>query len=605
MPILKMIPMIFMVAALSSCGGGSGDVVSNNNGNEPQNPDEGVSVETVTRPLLGTGEGSSFKSGTLQIDLSTLSAGGTTNIAASLVDGDKGNTKVTSQKFKIEFHSVCADQDPPLAKFSRESVETSSGEVSVAYTAKGCSGDDIVSFQLFSLNGANAGETVLHTATQKLNVIPPEVGGISFVESSASALSLSSIANPALPTSAEVTFKVVDKNNNPILGKEVTFSLIAPTGNTGGVFFPPNANVVKTDQSGLATVVVNTGTVHTVVAVKAEILADDGVRKLSSSSQYISVTTGIARQDRFSLSASVFNPGAFNVDNVPVEITATSSDLYGNPIPDGTVINFTAESGVITSYCETVAGSCTATWRSGGERPQATVGSDALNRTNDRIGMTTILAYTQGEAGYTDANGNGVFDDNEPYVTYGEPFRDDDYNGTYRISEFFVDSNLNSVRDGAPSEYQGALCSDSAKGLGHCARLMDVRDQLRIVQSVADSVRIRIFTSADGISFTEANSLALTPAGGSFYVLLQDANYNMPASGTTLNVKGDGYKIYGGSNTVRSSIGDLTAQGISLAPAPDVMYGELFHISYYPDGILVNIEVAATSGKLTVQKLLQ
>src|SRR5690554_7135648 len=47
--------------------------------------------------------------------------------------------------------------------------------------------------------------------------------GISFVEAASPALSISTIANQVLPQSTTVTFKVVDKFNNPIADKEVTF----------------------------------------------------------------------------------------------------------------------------------------------------------------------------------------------------------------------------------------------------------------------------------------------------------------------------------------------------------------------------------------------
>ncbi len=88
--------------------------------------------------------------------------------------------------------------------------------------------------------------------------------------------------------------------------------------------------------------------------------------------------------------------------------------------------------------------------------------------------MTTILAYTQGESGFTDSNNNGLFDADEPFVTFPEAFRDDNFNSVVdmgtntRPVEFFSDFNNNSTYDAAPTIYQGVMCTDAAKGVGHC-----------------------------------------------------------------------------------------------------------------------------------------
>src|SRR5690606_39807866 len=159
--------------------------------------------------------------------------------------------------------------------------------------------------------------------------------------------------------------------------------------------------------------------------------------KISTISLPISITTGIPDQDSFSVVADILNPGAYDVSGVTVGITAYAADQFQNPVPDGTVINFTAESGSIPSFCETANGVCTVEWRSQSYRPgqEADAQYASLDRVNETDplkggasveGLTTILAYTIGEAGFTDSNNNGLFDAGESFMAFAEPVRDDD-----------------------------------------------------------------------------------------------------------------------------------------------------------------------------------
>jgi hypothetical protein len=50
---------------------------------------------------------------------------------------------------------------------------------------------------------------------------------------------------------------------------------------------------------------------------------------------------------------------------------------------------------------------------------------------NPRDNLVTIIAFTNGEEGYTDANGNNRWDDGEPFDDLTEPFIDSNDNGTW------------------------------------------------------------------------------------------------------------------------------------------------------------------------------
>lgn len=611
---------------LAACGGsGGGDpVVSNENQNNSNNGEGGdnttvdngdgtsddVTTNTsINNPRLGTGSGANFSIGSLSITDDDLSAGGTTNISANIVDIDSNNAKIVSTEYEVEFSSSCSAQVPPKANFSRERVRTSSGEVSVTYEAQGCSGTDIVSFRLFApgATGDINTNTAVHTATGTVTVEPPEVGAITFRSASSSSISISTIANTSLPKFSAVTFIVVDETNNPIEGKTVNFKL---TNSAGGISLALPSAI--TNESGEAVANIISGTTNAITSVVATTLANDNVSEISTSSLQIAVTTGLADQDSFEVVANIRNPLGYDVSGGDgVEITAFAGDQFQNPVPDGTVINFTAESGLLPPSCTTDNGSCTVTWRPTGYRPGEENDPEysSLNRVNERdpvrvasaAGLTTILAYTEGEAGFTDSNNNGVYDVGEPFEAFAEAVRDDDklnfqLNGdTTELDvnangpiEFFADYDSDGVHDAAPNVYQGALCSDAARQVGHCGSMMHVRDSVIISQATQEPNGILFFESTNGRDFTTFNGPLDASGSGSFYVYIADQNLSKAGVGTSLEVSGEGYEIFGRTGDVGNDIGLLDSSFTGLPSR----FGDLFLVSYAPEGAgRVSIEV--------------
>jgi hypothetical protein len=610
---------IFLAALLGACGGdGSGSVVGDSTtdttSGEDTSVDSGtdtVSTDTtVSNPQIGTGTGSSYLDGQLNISTATLSAGGSTQITATIVDAGNNNAKIVTDEYYVVFSSDCASQSPALSEFSKTDATVTNGSVSVTYNAKGCVGTDLVTISIFaSSSGVASLDQVLSIATGTVDVAQAEIGAITYVGTDAPAISISTIGDAVLPKLATLTFKVVDKSNNPVANKDVSFEL---TNTTGGVDLALDESV--TNENGEVTAVLVSGTTHAVTSVRATTLATDGVTEITTSSQPISITTGLADQDSFDISFSVFNPGAYGVNNVEVDVTANVADQFNNPVADGTIVSFTAESGQIPGYCATSGGTCTVKWSSGGDKPGEQ--NSSLERVNelDPIpsnnikGMTTITAYSLGEASFTDANGNGVYDIGEPFASYPEVFRDDNYNDTVDVGtssnpvEFFEDLNANGVYDAAPSVYQGVLCSDEAKAAGHCASLMNVRDSGRIMQSMPDSVSLKVYTKI-GSDYTEVpdpkNNLSLG-ASGTFYVVFQDDNGNIPAVGSTFATSADGYKLYGRTGSVKKR-----SVGVIDPADPDILgnglpsFGDVFVVSYEVDGTPVDITVTAVSGDQT------
>jgi hypothetical protein len=409
---------------------------------------------------LGNVTGADFTEGVANISLNQISAGGTTVVSVSLVD-DQG--EFYSETVELSFSSRCSEDGTATLS---PIVTTSNGSASSTYLAKGCIGDDVIQVN------ATVGGTNL-SATGLVNVLQADVGSIIFESVSTKHIAIQGAGSVIRPESSTIVFQVLDTNGNPINGKDVNFALSSTSG--GITLDPPTAT---TNSEGLVQTVVNSGAVSRTVSIIAII---DGTNPaiLTSSSELI-ISTGIPDQDSFSLSASSFNPEAWQYDGVEVIITARLADAFNNP-PPPTVVFFTTEGGSIghlsaDRQCTTGDdGSCFVTWRSQSPKPagkELFAEEETPRITNIDLngepnfmgqkygGRATILATTIGEESFPDLNGNGRFDECEVAAflgTKGKPCNKDGginssgveitYSGNdiagnpYDLREAFVDHN--------------------------------------------------------------------------------------------------------------------------------------------------------------------
>lgn len=589
---------------------------------------------------IGNGVAGAFSQGNLGISPGTIASSATAGINLTIVDANNSNAAITNQPYGLEIESNCASQVPALATFNKtEQVVSQGSRVSFSYTAEGCVGADAITVSLYGVeNGQINRSSLLGTATGNITVLSPEIGSISYEGADRTLIAIKGLGSSSLPTQTALTFKVVDKAQNPLEGQTVSFAL---SNATGGIELLAASDV--TDSEGLVNAIVNSGTTHTQVAVTASLNASGTA--IRTNSLPITISTGIADQDSFEIVASTFNPGAFRTSGVDVQITAFAADQFNNPVPDGTTVNFTTESGFIESRCEIQDGRCSVNWTSSGERPGQI--DSSLERVNENrsdapfkgshLGMTTIMAYMEGEAGFTDSNNNGLFDVGEAMRSVGEPIRDDNYNGgapesdsSGNVVEFFADYDNDGVYDPAPSFYQGALCSADSKDANeggnplNCSQLAFINSSLRIVQSDGVSsfvvkVYVKDRTPPDPLQpIQKIYDVTTDPEKevrenlpdlavneiADLYILVQDANGNIPPSGTTLSIDGDGYEITSATATVKNSVGELTPnqKANTLKESPFGMYHAA---TFTEDGVLKNIKVIVTLGNNTKEVVLQ
>jgi len=255
-------------------------------------------------------------------------------------------------------------------------------------------------------------------------------------------IALKGTGGPNRPEYATVRFQVFDKNGSPVAGKQVNFVFADSntTTTTGGLKLNPASATSASD--GVVTTAVSGGTIPTSVRVVATV--DGSSPLLTSVSSQLVVSSGVPDSAHFSLSTEIGNCEGWNIDQLCSTVKVILGDHFGNPVPDGTAVNFSTEGGVIGASCQTVNGICTVPLHSAQPRPE---------------GRITILAYALGEEAFTDSNGNNVYDVGEPFTDL-QPniFRDDNENGIWSPGEPCVGINpppgCNGVGDGV---YNGVL----------------------------------------------------------------------------------------------------------------------------------------------------
>lgn len=307
------------------------------------------------------------------------------------------------------------------------------------------------------------------------------------------------------PHRADVVFEVRDATGAVLVGEAVRLQLanallgtaLDGAGTDGSV-------TVASDAEGKVRVTVLAGTVPGAVRVAASVVDAPAI---ATSSLELRVATGRPAQSRASLAASLLSIEAYQIDGAETTLTLSLADRQGNPVPDGTQVNFVAEAGaVFPSSCVVTGGSsrCSVVLRSQGVRPAN--------------GQINILAYTPGEEDFTDLNGNNAWDSGEPFADMGDAFRDDDENGVWAAGEF-------QVRRGGAAACAGTDLAQAPGRANTCDGRWgetDVRRQIRIVFATSEA------------RFTAAAPTA--PTTGSLDVEVADRLGNSLATGSTLAV---------------------------------------------------------------------
>lgn len=413
-----------------------------------------IGASTLTMSAITLGAGSTVAA--------PLSAFGTTSVSVTV---NSGGSPITSPQV-VTFTSSCAGSGKAALSAS---VTTVSGVATGSYRDNGCAGSDIITASVGSL-------TTPQNAT--IYVTAPTAGSLQYVSSTPASIGLSGMGGI---TSSQVAFKVVDGGGNPVSGKAVTFGLST---SLGGITLTPSAPATATsDSSGMVYINVNAGIFSTPVRVTATTCTTNPISPctgtpLSTQSSELTITTGIPSQSSFSLATTTYNIEGWNIDGTTTTLTSRLADHFGNPVPNGTSVNFITEGARVASSCTTLNGDCSAVFNSQNFRPS-----------NGRV---TVLAYAVGEESFIDLDGNGVassaaelFDANAVSTDMPEAWVDYNENGTREAStEPYIDFNSNYSYDLADTKFNGVLC-DAAVTPALCGttKTVHVRQDIVIILS--------------------------------------------------------------------------------------------------------------------------
>lgn len=430
----------------------------------------------------------------MQVGRSPLSAYGTTSVSVD-VEGVPDSVPVT-----VAFTSNCAS----LGKANlTPSVISLNGKAIANYEDKGCARTDTIT------------ATVAGTAVSKSTSLQVEVPGISsirFMSASPETIVLKGTGSAGFPEVSRVAFKVVDSNDAPISNALVTFALSTATGGILLESVPvsgPSDTVTKsTGGDGTVQVSVQSGTLPTPVWVIASITDSNG-KVVTTQSIKLSISTGRPAQDRLSLAVATHNIEGLRYDGERVGVTARLSDRLGNPVPDGTAVNFISSGAQIGATCQTQAGACSVDFVS----------------SNPRLdGRIAILAYALGEESFTDLNSDNLYAlavEGPNFTDLGNAFLDANENGLFDAGEQSIPYgsgnsscvNRLSTSPGAPSV--NGTC-DGVWGQAH------VRQSSVIVLSGSDA-----FVSPRSFSMAGECSARV-------FFLLYDENGNPMPKGTEI-----------------------------------------------------------------------
>lgn len=588
---------------------------------------------------IGNGTAAAFDEGVASVTIgagATLPSGGSTTVKVDIVDKNASNSAYTSFT-NVYFTSSCVAAG--LAEFS-PSIVQASGSARSTYRDKGCASeaieDEELQVMLVELDDQDNIKLVIAEAKTDIRIAPAQVSSIQFMSTIPEAISLKGLgSNAVMPEISQISFRVLDKNNEPMAGRDVRFSL---SNELPGVELTRSS--ASSDANGIATVQLTSGYSHGSVSVIAEIdILDefgnkiDDVRVWSSS---ISISTGLPTQQSFSLSLDKNSAWGWDATGNTVTVTASLADQYGNFVPDGTQVVFVTEGGAIGSNCTTENGSCFVTWESQNYRPLD--------------GIATITARVEGVADFQDDNSNGLFDIGEAYEYYGESYLDADDSGTFNpnaaylpdldidddgINEFnwllndpnrdnenenfkeeFYDHNGDKTytsRSDKSGDYQGVTCSDDAKAVGHCAESVQLTKSARIVMSDGSNAFIEgPFEYDDTIgTFDTSNVLSCVDVGSTVRTVgwrvsdSQERRNKLP-SGATLSISGEDVDILAesGTGTVESIVNIAYPHGTPTGSASQkALYRENYlfargHMVYAQVG--VPDEADTTTGKLNM-----
>jgi hypothetical protein len=349
----------------------------------------------------------------IALGTANLPSGGNTSISVTaLIDGAPSS----GVPVNVSFVASCGRINGVGSSFS--TTTNGSGVASAVYSA--VNSDGSLCSGAVTLTASSAGTSA---RTASISVPAPVANAITFMTATPSQIY---VAGSGALEQAVVKFKVLS-GATPLANVAVRFSILVNPGGVGLNASGATADVTATtDAAGQVSASVFSGTIPGPVKVRASLVSDLTV---FAETQDLNVSSGPPSQRFMSLSVGTFNIEGWNLDGTPTTLTVRIADRQGNPVENGTVVNFTAEGGQVASSCSTLKAngisSCSVDFISQNPRPAS--------------GRVSVLAFASGTKDYVDVNGNNQYDAGiDTLVQIGDAYRDDNENGAFEAGEFVV-----------------------------------------------------------------------------------------------------------------------------------------------------------------------
>jgi len=374
MSYLKYLGALLLAVVLSACGGGGGSA-------------------GATGSSGGTGGTGTAVVGTLTIDVLSGAGSSATSISTSEIAQARAVLK-TAQGAPIPGVVVTFSESGgsllSFAPVAKTALTDSGGVATVEIRAASASA---VGATTVAANATIGGSTLLAQKSIAISSAPPTPGidpqslanAVNFLEVNPAdrSIVLAGSGGNGRSESATLRFRVVDTNNTPVKGVKVDFSVV-PAGDV-----TLNIPSATSDAEGVVVTTVSSKNVATAVVIRATVTG----RSISTQSDQLLVTTGVATQAGFDLSATKYNLNS--------ELTGDSStimvrivDTNGNPVADGVPVVFTANYGAVGSSsrggCTTVNGACNVTYLV--QEPRPADGVRARVTASTRLGNGTEIS---------------------------------------------------------------------------------------------------------------------------------------------------------------------------------------------------------------------
>ncbi|MEM1403319.1 MAG: hypothetical protein AAGG55_08315 [Pseudomonadota bacterium] len=585
----------------------------------------GVDIQ-ATGASLGFFNGTLFVPGQIGLSSDNIPFRGSAVVRVAVVD-DLGNTVSNVEQIRFSSACSLSglagfrEEGDTSDGTSTLIVDTVDGLVSAEYVGGNCETSDDLTAELIGTNATATASIMI--AGRDANFIgyvtsEPLEGG---VVDGRTIISLAGTGGPGRPEVATITFEVLEEavvlapgdpapgepgyldlaGRAPLAGVTVDFAL---TSTLGGISLG-NMSAVS-DANGLVAVDVFSGNVATSTLVTAtfDAAADEGIEQLqTATSNQIVIGTGLPDQNSVSMSSEVFRvPSARDIDGVAVAITVRFADKFNNPVADGTPASFTTEYGAIDSSCITgvsngqrfqdlrnttapLRGTCTVLWIS--QEPRTPVfNTDLIQTTEDDLSYqcpshtgsfgpcpddlgairgfrSTVTVTSVGEEFFVDTNGNGVYDQGEPFENLTEAFTDDNEDSQFTpvqgpncplpstdenceaagFEEEFFDFNgdgdfsLNVDPNTGEGVYNGSLCPVEGDGI-FCSRdLVNVRADLVLTLSPSEPNVEALIANTRNEPDVATDRIT---EGDLHVIYLADVFNNAPGAGTTISLTTSG-----------------------------------------------------------------